>query len=52
MIDTDLLQSIATQLMSGELVEIIGKRLRVRRTSASHLRRVGYTMGGRDRFSS
>lgn len=34
--------------VSGEVVELDGKRLRVRRTSASHLRRVAFTMDGRD----
>jgi hypothetical protein len=33
MIDTDLLQSVATQLLAGEYVEVNSKRLRVRRTS-------------------
>lgn len=29
-------------------LDLLGKRLRVRRTSASHLRRVGFTMDGLD----
>ncbi len=47
MIDTDLLQSVATQLMSGDCVELNGKRLRVRRTSSSRLRVVDFVMSGR-----
>ncbi len=46
MIDPDLLQSVATQLLAGEYVEVNGKRLRVRRTSASHLRCVSFEMSG------
>ncbi len=34
--------------MSSDIVEVIGTRLCARRTSANHLRRVGFTMNGRD----
>jgi hypothetical protein len=47
MIDTDLLQSVANQLMSGDEVEVNGKRLPVRRTSSSRLRCLGFEMNGR-----
>jgi hypothetical protein len=34
MIDTDLLASVATQLLTGDHVNASGNRLRVRRTSS------------------
>ena len=46
MLDTDLLQSVAVQLLSADEVEVSGKRLRVRRTRASRLRCVGFEITG------
>ncbi len=47
MVDDELLQSVATQLLMRDEVEVNGKRLRVRRTSASRLRCVGFEMNDR-----
>jgi hypothetical protein len=47
MLDTSLLSSIATQLMTSDEVEVTGKRLPVRRTSRQDLRTLTFTMGGR-----
>jgi len=47
MLDTLLLSSIAKQLLSGDEVEVKGKRLPVRRTSKQGLRTVTFTMGER-----
>jgi hypothetical protein len=46
-LDTDMLESVATQLLAGDYVEVAGKRVRVRRTSARRLRRVGFEMNDR-----
>jgi len=46
MLDNELLRSVATQLVTSEFVEVDGKRLRVRHTSASHLRCVSFDMAG------
>lgn len=46
MLDTLLLSSIAKQLMSAGEVEVMGKRLAVRRTSKQGLRTLTFTMGG------
>lgn len=51
MLDNDLLRSVATQLLAGDSVEVNGKRLRVRRTSASHLRCVSFDIDG-DRYDA
>ncbi len=47
MLDTSLLGSVAKQLLSGDEVEVEGKRLPVRHTSKRGLRTVTFTMGGR-----
>ena len=47
-LDPDLLRSVATQLMSGDSVEVKGEQLRVRRTSTQRLRTVSFTMNGRE----
>ena len=46
MLDTSLLSSIARQMMSGDVVEVDGKRLPVRRTSRQGLRTVTFLMEG------
>ena len=48
MLDTDLLSSIARQMMTGDEVGIEGKRLRVGRTSRQALRTVTFSLGGRE----
>ena len=48
MLDLDLLRSIATQLISGERVELKGKTLRVGRTQQKRLKAVNFTMNGRN----
>lgn len=45
--DTELLKSVAVQLMIGTEVEVAGKPLPVRRTSSRRLKTVGFTMEGR-----
>lgn len=45
-VDTDLLGSIAQQLMSGDFVVVSGKRIPVRRTSANRLRTVAFEVDG------
>ena len=47
MLDTALLSSIATQLMTGNVVEVDGKRISVRHTSAHRFKTVWFTMDGR-----
>ena len=47
MLDADLLQSVAAQLLAGDWVEVGGQRLRVRCTSASRLRCVAFELDGR-----
>ena len=47
MLDTELLSSIATQLMTSSRINLAGKSLPIRRTSTQHLRTVGFTLGGR-----
>ena len=47
LLDSTLLSSIATQLMSGSAIEVSGKRILVRRTSAHRLRTASFTMHGR-----
>ena len=47
MLDTALLSSIATQLMSRELIAIDGASIPVRRTSSQRLRTAAFTMNGR-----
>jgi hypothetical protein len=48
MLDTSLLGSVARQMMSGDKVEIHGKRLPIRRTSRQGLRTVTLAIGGRE----
>src|ERR1700733_2508786 len=48
MLDTELLSSIAKQMMSGTTVEVNGKRIPVRRTSAHRLRTVAFEMDGKE----
>src|ERR1035437_3502395 len=48
MLDTALLSSIATQLMTGNVVEVDAKRIPVRRTSAHRFKTVSFTMDGRE----
>jgi hypothetical protein len=47
MLDTSVLGSVAKQLLSGDEVEVEGRRLPVRHTSKQGLRTVTFTMGGR-----
>ena len=47
MLDTALLSSIATQLMTGNVVEVDGKRISVRRTSAHRFKTASFTVDGR-----
>jgi hypothetical protein len=47
MLDTSLLSSVARQLMSGDVVEVEGKRLPVRYTSSRRLRTVAFALSGR-----
>ena len=47
MLDTSLLSSVATQIMSGDQVEVEGQPLPVRRTSSGRLRILNFTMQGR-----
>jgi len=47
MLDTSLLSSIATQLMTANEVEVEGKQLPVRRTRGRRLRMVAFTMAAR-----
>jgi hypothetical protein len=47
MLDTSLLSSVAKQLLSADEVDVMGKRLAVRRTSRQGLRMVEFTMEGR-----
>jgi hypothetical protein len=44
--NTELLSSVAVQLLAGDYVEVGGKRILVRRTSASRLRRAAFVMDG------
>jgi len=44
MLETPLLSSVATQLMSADEVEVEGHRLRVRRTSSGRFRTVNFVM--------
>lgn len=49
MLDTELLSSIATQMMSNEAaIEAQGKSVPIRRTSGQHLKTVTFTMNGRE----
>lgn len=48
MVDAAVLASIARQIMSGDSVDVNGKRSLVRRTSAHRLRTLAFEMDGRD----
>ena len=48
MLDTTLLASVATQLLTRDDVDVDGKRLRVRRTSSRRLRVVNFSMSGHE----
>jgi hypothetical protein len=48
MLDTQLLASIAQQMMSSNTLDVNGKRVPVRRTSAHRLRTVAFAMNGRE----
>src|SRR5579863_4279795 len=48
MLDTSLLSSIAKQIMSADEVEFEGKRFTVCRTSRQRLKKVEFTMEGRE----
>jgi hypothetical protein len=48
MLNKELLSSIAKQMMSGRTVEVNGKRIPVRRTSANRFRTVAFKMDGRE----
>jgi hypothetical protein len=48
MSDTTLLSSVATQLMSGDQIEVAGQRLRVRRTNSGQFRTVNFVMVGHE----
>jgi hypothetical protein len=47
-VDTSLLSSVASQLMSGDQVVVGGQRLRVRRTSSGRFRTVDFLMEGHE----
>jgi hypothetical protein len=48
MLNTDLLSSIATQMMANDTaIEVQGTYVPIRRTSGQHLKTVTFTMGGR-----
>ena len=48
MLDSELLSSIAQQMMISTKVQVRGKLIPVRRTSTQQLRRVTFTMKGRE----
>jgi hypothetical protein len=48
MLDKDHLSSIAQQMMSGSSVEVNGKQIPVRRTSARRFRTVAFEIDGRE----
>ncbi len=45
--DSELLSSIAEQMMSGTAVDVNGKQIPVRHTSSHHLRNVAFEIDGR-----
>lgn len=47
MIDSELFSAVATQMMSGDKVEVHGQNQPVRRTSSQRLRTVAFASGGR-----
>jgi len=48
MIDLDLMQSVAVQMMGGNTVLIAGKVIHVERTSSYRLKTLQFDMGGRE----
>jgi hypothetical protein len=48
MLDEQQLSLIAKRMMSGSTVEVNGKRIPVRRTSANRFRTVGFEIDGRE----
>jgi len=48
MLDLDLMQSLAVQMMDGNTVDIAGKVIHVKRTSSNRLRAVQFAMDGRE----
>jgi hypothetical protein len=48
MLDTEVLRSVAMQLITSPIVDVNGKSLCVRHTSAQHLKMVTFTMNGRE----
>ena len=48
MLDSELLKSIATQLMTSTAVSVDGKSILVRSTSRQHLRTMAFSVGGHD----
>lgn len=48
MLDKDLLSSIAQEMMSGSCIEVNGKKIPVRRTSAHRFRTVAFETDGRE----
>jgi hypothetical protein len=47
-LDSELLSSIATHMMTSKSVEVAGNRIPVRRTSAQHLRTATFSIDGRE----
>ena len=45
MIDTPVFSAVARQMMAGDSIDVQGHSLRVRRTSASHLRTIAFRAG-------
>ncbi len=48
MLDKSVLSSVASQMMSGEQVDLEGERLRVRRTGSGRFRIVNFVMAGHE----
>ena len=48
MLDTELLASLAQQMMSSNTVDVNGKSVPVRRTSKHRLRTLAFNMDGRE----
>jgi hypothetical protein len=48
MLDTLVLSSVATQLMSEDQIEVEGQQLRVRRTKSDRFRTVNFVMAGHE----
>ncbi len=49
MLDTELLRSIATQMMTGNAaIQVQGKSVPIRRTSSQHLKMIKFSIAGRE----